>query len=272
LKVVVKTSADYHVHTSLSGDAKGELLECVRVAATKKLEEIGISDHFAPPKLRDKLSFPLNYRELPDYVKKVDEVKRKLKEPIKLKVGVEVDFVPDFASEIKEALKGLPFDYVIGSVHFIDGWAFDDPKYVLEYQKWDSVKLYDRYFMAVQACAESKIFDVVGHPDLIKKFGCKPRTDITDLYLATAKVFKKNDVCIEVNTSGLRHPCNEIYPAKQFLKICYDEGVQITFGSDAHAPEDVGKDFDKALSLAKEVGYEHTAMFTQRKKQLKPLF
>jgi histidinol-phosphatase (PHP family) len=213
----------------------------------------------------------LNYRELSEYVEKVDGAKRKLKEPIKLKVGVEVDFVPDFANEIKEALKALPFDYVIGSVHFIEGWAFDNPKYVLEYQKWDPVKLYEKYFMAVQVCAESKIFDIMGHPDLIKKFGFKPKNDIMDLYLATAKVFKKNNVCVEVNTSGLRYPCKEIYPAKQFLKICYDEGVQITFGSDAHTPEDIGKDFDKAISLAKEVGYEYTATFTLRKKQLKEI-
>jgi histidinol-phosphatase (PHP family) len=213
----------------------------------------------------------LNYRELSEYVEKVDGAKRKLKEPIKLKVGVEVDFVPDFANEIKEALKALPFDYVIGSVHFIEGWAFDNPKYVLEYQKWDPVKLYEKYFMAVQVCAESKIFDIIGHPDLIKKFGFKPKNDIMDLYLATAKVFKKNNVCVEVNTSGLRYPCKEIYPAKQFLKICYDEGVQITFGSDAHTPEDIGKDFDKAISLAKEVGYEYTATFTLRKKQLKEI-
>jgi len=261
-------SADYHVHTFLSHDARGEILECVRVAACKKLEEIGISDHFAPQKLRDKLDFPLNYRELSDYVKKVGGAKRKLRGPVKLKVGIEVDFVPDFADEIMDALEGLPFDYIIGSVHFIEGWAFDNPKYIMEYQKWDPAELYEKYFMVVQACAESKIFDVIGHPDLIKKFGCKPKTDIRDLYLTTAKVFKKNDVCVEVNTSGLRHPCREIYPAKQFLKICYDEGVQITFGSDAHTPEDVGKDFDKAINLAKEAGYEHTVVFTKRKKRL----
>jgi histidinol-phosphatase (PHP family) len=115
----------------------------------------------APQKIRDKLDFPPKYKELSDYVKIVDSVKRKLKEPLKLKVGVEVDFVPYLADEIREALKGLPFDYVIGSVHFIEGWAFDDPKYILEYQKWDPVKLYEKYFTVVQACAESKIFDVI---------------------------------------------------------------------------------------------------------------
>ncbi len=233
------------------------------------MKEIGISDHYIPERFKDKLDKPPAYEKLSDCVKKVCDLKEKTKDTIKLKVGVEVDFIPGFEDEIKDALKGLPFDYIIGSVHFIDGWAFDNPKYIMEYQKWDSVKLYEKYFTAVQACAESKLFDVIGHPDLIKKFGCKPKTDITDLYVAAAKVFKDNGVCIEVNTSGLRHPCKEMYPDKRFLKLCYDEGVQITFGSDAHTPEVIGMDFDKALSLVKEVGYESVTTFTGRRKQLK---
>ncbi|MEM2337398.1 MAG: histidinol-phosphatase HisJ family protein [Candidatus Bathyarchaeia archaeon] len=265
------TSIDYHIHTFLSGDAKGEISDCVKIAAGKKLEEIGISDHFAPQKLRDKLDPPPNYEKISDYMKKVDDAKGKVMGLIKLKIGVEVDFIPELEDEIREALKGLPFDYVIGSVHFMGNWAFDNPKYIMEYQKWDLATLYEKYFVAVQACAESKIFDVIGHPDLIKKFGYKPKKDITDLYIATAKVFKENDVCIEVNTSGLRYPCKEIYPNKQFLKICYDEGVQITFGSDAHTPENIGRDFDKALSLVKEVGYNFVTIFTRRRKQLKEI-
>ncbi|MEM1539773.1 MAG: histidinol-phosphatase HisJ family protein [Candidatus Bathyarchaeia archaeon] len=261
--------ADYHIHTFLSGDAKGEILDCVKIAFNKKLEEIGISDHYIPKRFKDKLDQPPAYEKLSDYVKKVCDYKRKIKGAVKLKVGVEVDFVPGFEDEIKDALKGLPLDYIIGSVHFIEGWAFDNPKYIIEYQKLNSLKLYEKYFTAVQTCADSKLFDVIGHPDLIKKFGYKPKTDITDLYVATAKVFKDNGVCIEVNTSGLRHPCKEIYPDKQFLKICFDEGVQITFGSDAHTPEDIGMDFDRALSLIKEVGYEFVTTFTGRRKQFK---
>jgi len=265
-------SADYHIHTSLSGDSKGEILEYVKIASARKLEEIGISDHYIPERFRNKLDQPLAYGKLSDYVKKVDYVRRKMKEDaVKLKVGVEVDFIPGLEDEIKNALKGLPFDYVIGSVHFINGWAFDNPRYVLEYQKWDLIKLYEKYFMAVQACAGTKMFDVIGHPDLIKKFGYRPKTEIVDFYLETAKVFGENGVCIEVNTSGLRHPCGEIYPDKRFLKICYDEGVQITFGSDAHTPEHVGMDFDKALSLVREVGYKHIVIFTKRRRQLKEL-
>lgn len=246
-------------------------MECVKVAASKKLEEIGISDHFAPQKLRDKLDPPPNYNRLSEYVKKVNNVKRSVKDIIKLKVGVEVDFVPGFENEIRNALKGLALDYVIGSVHFIDDWAFDNPKYVSEYQKWDLAKLYERYFTTLQACAESKLFDVMGHPDLIKKFGYKPKTEITDLYVATAEVFRECNVCVEVNTSGLLYPCGEIYPNKKFLKICCDEGVQITLGSDAHTPENIGINFDKALSLIKEVGYENITTFTGRRKQLKEI-
>ncbi|MBS7637241.1 histidinol-phosphatase HisJ family protein, partial [Candidatus Bathyarchaeota archaeon] len=221
-------SIDYHVHTFFSGDARGKILEYVKIASIKKLEEVGISDHFTPERIRGKFYEPPVYKKLSDYVEKINEAKRKMESAIGLKVGVEVDFIPGLENEIKDVLKGLSFDYIIGSVHFIEDWPFDHPKYISKYQRWDPAKLYEKYFTIVQACAKSKIFNVIGHPDLIKKFRYKPKTDITDLYVATAEIFKENDVCIEVNTSGLRHPCREIYPNKRFLKICYEEGVQIT--------------------------------------------
>ena len=149
-------------------------------------------------------------------MEKINEAKREMESAIGLKVGVEVDFIPGLENEIKDVLKGLSFDYIIGSVHFIEDWPFDHPKYISKYQRWDPAKLYEKYFTIVQACAKSKIFNFIGHPDLIKKFRYKPKTDITDLYVATAEIFKENDVCIEVNTSGLRHPCREIYPNKRF--------------------------------------------------------
>ncbi|MEM2103290.1 MAG: histidinol-phosphatase HisJ family protein [Candidatus Bathyarchaeia archaeon] len=259
---------DYHIHTSLSSDAQGEVLDCVKVACSEKLEEIGISEHYIQERFRNKLCIPMGYKKVSEYFRKMKTFKKKKMSHVKLKFGIEVDFIPGFENEIKEELKRIPFDYVIGSVHFINNWGFDHPKYISEYQKWDILELYEAYFSIVQNCAKSGIFDIIGHLDLIKKFGYKPKGDISELYLATAKALKESQVCVEVNTSGLRHPCHEIYPNKQLLKMCYEEGVQITLGSDAHMPEDVGKDFNKALNMIKEVGYEQIVKFTKRKRQL----
>ena len=252
---------DYHIHTAISGDAKGELTEYIRIARDRGLTEIGVSDHYHPEQPKYSMSHGID-----EYVKEVQQLKKKTDFPLKL--GIEVDFIPSLQKKIEKALKPNPFDYVIGSVHFINNWGFDNPKHISEYQKWNITQLYKKYFSLVQQCAKSRLFNIIGHPDLIKKFGYKPKTNITDVYLTTIEAIKDSNACVEVNTSGLRAPCREIYPNKQFLKMCFNNEAPITLGSDAHTPEDVGKNFDQALKLIKEVGYQNIARFTHRKPEL----
>jgi histidinol-phosphatase (PHP family) len=249
---------DYHVHTAMS-DARGEFQDCVKIARRRGLVEIGFSDHFH---LR-KQEYSMSRAKLTEYVEKVQTLKRNTDFPIKL--GLEVDFVPDLQSEHAELVRLKSFDYVIGSVHFIDHWGFDDPGYVAEYQKWNIEELYRTYFSLVQKCAESRLFNIIGHADLIKKFGHRPKSDLTAVYTETVETIKENPVCVEVNTGGLRSPCKEIYPNRTFLEMCFEKGVSITLGSDAHCPEDVGRDFGQASKLIRAVGFEKIVRFTQRK-------
>ena len=82
---------------------------------------------------------------------------------------------------------------------------------------------------------------------------------------ATAKVFKETGVAVEINTAGLRKPIGEMYPAPNCLKIYHEAGVPLTFGSDAHTPKDVGKDFNKAVELAQSAGYSEYLIFKNKK-------
>ncbi len=253
---------DYHVHTAMSGDAKGTISDHVKIARDRGLMEIGFSDHFH----LEKQDHSMSYEELAQYVEKGQSYKENSDFPVKL--GLEVDFIPNREKEIEKIVKSGDFDYVIGSVHFINGWGFDSPRYVSEYKKWDLAELYRTYFSLIQQCSKSGLFDIIGHVDLIKKFGLKPKTDITSVFRETVEVLKDSKVCVEVNTSGLRTPCKEIYPNKTFLKMCFDEGIPIILGSDAHSSEDIGKDFSRALKMIREVGYENIATFSQRKIEL----
>lgn len=109
------------------------------------------------------------------------------------------------------------------------------------------------------------MFDIMGHVDLVKKFGHRPSQDMTNEIEKTAKVFKETGVAVEINTAGLRKPVKEIYPSLAALKIYCKAGVPLTFGSDAHDPQDVGRDYDKAMDLAKSAGYKEYILFKQRK-------
>jgi len=253
---------DYHIHTAMSADAKGDIADYVKTARDRGLMEIGFSDHFH----LEKQDYSMSYEKLAQYVEKVRSYKEHADFPVKL--GLEVDFIPGLDSEIEKVVNLERFDYVIGSVHFIDNWGFDDPRYISEYQKWDIAELYCTYFSLVQQCASSWLFDIIGHVDLIKKFKYKPKTHMTNVFKETVKILKKSKVVVEVNTGGLRTPCKEIYPSKTLLQMCFDNGIPVTLGSDAHMPQDVGKNFDDVLKLIREVGYENVARFTSRKLEL----
>lgn len=249
--------ADYHIHTRASPDAEGSMADCVWVAKKRRIHEIGFSEYVLLRPLRGRSdSF---VRQMPAYVHDFVECKERSSVPLKL--GIEIDFFPDDARKIREFIRKYPFDYVIGSVHVIGNWIFDEPSEMHEFSKTDTWQVYDEYFSLVRSAASSCLFDVLGHPDLIKIFGAKPKTDFSNILVETAETLAESNVCIEINTRGLRRPCQEIYPSEQFLRILHRHNVQVTFGSDAHVPEDVGRDFKEAIKLAKRVGYTHTCIF-----------
>ncbi|MFT6617776.1 MAG: histidinol-phosphatase (PHP family) [Limisphaerales bacterium] len=101
---------------------------------------------------------------------------------------------------------------------------------------------------------------------MVKKFCFYPDRDCTALYDRFLRASKSTNTAIELNTAGLRKDCREIYPARHILRLAYDRGVQITFGSDAHKPEEVGMDFKAAVTLARAVGYNHWSRFAQRER------
>jgi len=254
--------ADYHVHTKASSDAEGSMEEYVRKAEKKKIEEMGFSDHIFLRHLDDYSDFLVT--TMPAYVRDFLAFKRKVKMPVKL--GVEVDFFPDIIEKTGAFIRKYPFDYVMGSVHVMGEWIVDDPSTSDEYSRRDPFQTYEEYFRLVKQMCECRLFDVIGHPDLIKIFGTRPEEDLTQLYEDTAETIARSKMCAEINAKGLDRPCREIYPAEQFLKILYDHDVPIVFGSDAHEPDDLGRNLEQAVRLAKKVGYVEACRFSCREK------
>lgn len=258
---------DYHLHTSLCGHASGGIDAYLEQAAGKEIKEVGFSDHlplyFLPPgnTIPD---YAMSEEELPLYVKMVQSCVGKY--PLNVRLGIEVDYVPGFEKKLAQTLASHPFDYITGSVHFIDGWGFDNPAEIGEYSKRELKLVYEQYFNLVQQAALTGLFDVMAHPDLIKKFGFHPPDELTYLYEKTARVFKQAGVCVEVNSAGLRYPAREIYPAPAMLAQFYRHGIPVTLGSDAHAPDQVGAGLDEALQLIRTAGYREITLFNRRKR------
>ncbi len=255
---------DYHMHTPLCGHASGQPEEYASHALEMGLKEIGFSDH-APFIVKPLPGITMKMDELPLYHKMIEDVRTQFKGRLEIRIGIEADFIPGYEAKTKAMLEAYPYDYVIGSVHFIKDWGFDNPE---EREKWsehDVNAVYRDYHELLRASAQTGFYNIIAHPDLVKKFGNRATVDMTVEIEKTAQIFKKSGVAVEINTSGRRKAVGEMYPALKDLKIYCRAGVPLTFGSDAHKPEEVGCDFDKAVDLAKKAGYKEYVMFKERK-------
>jgi histidinol-phosphatase (PHP family) len=261
---MIKPIYDYHMHTPLCGHAVGEPQEYVEHAIKMGLEEMGFSDHAPFVHMVDP-GVTMGREQLPTYYEMIEDVKNRYKDQIRIKTAIEADFIPGYETKIQEILDDYAYDYVIGSVHFIKDWGFDDPSQRSQWDEQDVNQVYRDYFDLLRQSAQSKMFDIMAHVDLPKKFGNLATKDMTSQMEHTAEVFKQSGMAAELNTSGLRKPCREMYPSFRYMEILASFGVPLTFGSDAHEPEHVGCDFEEGFALAKKSGYKNYVVFEQRK-------
>jgi len=255
--------ADYHMHTPLCRHATGEPSEYAAQALKVGLREIGFSDH-SPMRQDDFDNWRMRFDQLDEYVDKVRKAQRDYRALV-IKLALEVDYLPGHEDWIRTLAARHPWDYLIGSVHYVsDSWAMDDPSKLSEWKTRDALEVWTIYFERLTMAARSGLFDIIGHADLPKKFGFIPRGDCTPLFESFLKAAQENDLAVELNTAGLRKECREIYPSRAFIALMFQKGIPITFGSDAHAIQEVVLNFSEAIQLAREVGYRESRVFAGR--------
>jgi histidinol-phosphatase (PHP family) len=263
---------DYHMHLRNPREqiahetwAVDPFVERAREAG---VDEIGFTEHVYYFKQTRSL-WTVSYqteRCVYDLDAYVDAILHARERGLPVKLGLEVDYVPGREDETRALLAPYPWDYLLGSVHFIDGYGVDgEPRLI------DAVgveETWRRYFETLARAARSGLFDSLSHPDLVKISG--ERVDRFD-YAAIADAIAEAGVAVEVSTAGLRKPVGELYPHPDFLAALHDRGVPVTTGSDAHMPELVGRDFDRARELLRSAGYETVTVFERRRARQEPL-
>jgi histidinol-phosphatase (PHP family) len=252
---------DLHNHTVLCNHAEGEIEQYIEKAIENKTKYFGFSDH-APMDFDPK--YRMSFEQMHTYEKSILEAKEKYKDKIEILLGYEVDYLK---GHMDARVLNPHVDYLIGSVHFIDEWGFDNPEFIGRYEHEDIDVIWQKYFDAVKEMAESKLFDIVGHLDLIKVFKFMPNKDINLIAKEALLAIKKADMVLELNMSGFRKPIAEPYPSLSLLKVAFNLGIPITFGSDAHKPEQVGLFSKEIQKMAKSVGYKECALFRKRKRE-----
>ena len=253
---------DLHNHTPLCNHAKGTPEEYIDQALKKGIVIYGFADH-APMEFDKK--YRMGFGDMEKYENEIKDLKEKNKDKIKILLGYEVDFTP--TKYLDKRVLESDVDYLIGSVHFLDNWGFDNPEFIKEWDKRDVEDVYKEYFEYIKNLAKSGLFQIVGHIDLIKVFGYKPKTPLKDIAYTAIKEIKKSKMAVEINTAGLRKPVKELYPSDEILEMLLDENIDLTLSSDAHSPSQVGFKYEETIKKLKDLGVDKLTYFEKKAKR-----
>jgi histidinol-phosphatase (PHP family) len=253
---------DYHVHTTFS-DGSDSVEECVRRAVALGLPEIGIADHLSGVEHAawDAASIPFD--RLDEYVDEVLGVAGRHAD-IRVLLGVEADYVTEHEAGFAELLPAYPFDYVVGGVHVLGGFDFDDPAKREDVRWSDPDALFVANYRAVRRAAEFGRFAFIAHLDYIGLWGNKPGPGVDAGIDAALDAMAASGTAIELNTDRISDPAGVMYPSVDILRRACERRIPLVISSDAHAAEHVGRLWDEAIATARQAGYRETLRLSDR--------
>ncbi len=241
-------------------------------AAEVGVTEIGITEHMyrfrdARDILWDEYVASRCVNTAAGYIALIDQVRAA---GLPVRFGLEADYVPGKEREIERVLGLFPLDYVIGSVHWLDGWAFDQSSDSWNGRSVESV--YRQYYKTLGEAAASGLFDIIGHTGNIAYFGFHAsdplRAELEEEFLQRVAGLP---VALEINSGGLLRPAKELFPRPAAARRVAEQGIPVTTGSDAHRPEDVGHDFPNLYRQRKDWGFSTVCGFAGRRKVTYPI-
>jgi histidinol-phosphatase (PHP family) len=204
--------------------------------------------------------------ELPEYVAMVREVQGR--DGVTVRLGIEADYFPGTEEYVRAMLTEYPFDFVLGSVHIL---CPDYQRHLREIGATSEEAVATTYFDELAAAAQTGLFDSISHPDLVKRRGAFDPHAHERVIRRALTAIRDADVCLEINTSGLRKYVFEAYPSPTIVGWAAEEGVRFSFGSDSHAPEDVGHAWDEVCRQLLALGVSHLHRFEGRRRIPVPL-
>lgn len=262
---------DHHTHHLRCGHALGSLHDVAAAALARGLPAVGLSDHapllfLAGDHPRPRIAMPAS--DFSVYVREMLHVKAQYVGRLRVLASAEADYVPGSEDAYRGMLSAAPLDYVLGSVHWLDGWSLFDP--VLP-DGWTREFAWSRALALTTQAAGCDFIDVLAHFDVLKTRGHLPRRWHTPELDDTLDAVALSGKAIELNTSGWRKPVNECFPSPALLELAARRGIPVCLGSDAHDPQDVGADFQRAARVLWKAGYRETVTWEGRERRVIPL-
>lgn len=292
---------DYHLHLHPHEEVAGApppgvyphgyIDRYVEVALSRGVTEIGFTEHLyrcveseaalgrwwerdrqAPPHVVAEMVEVIRAERNLSLHRYVDVVLDAKARGLPVKLGLEVDFEPGTEQAVLDLIAPYPWDYLIGSVHWIGAWEFTREGAPAEFARRGVEVAWRQYFELETALAASGMVDVLAHPDVVKKWGIRPAAAaLEELYPPVVAAAVASGTAIEVSSSGLRRESAEIYPAPAFLAMFGGSGVPITLASDGHVPDQAAWGHDAVVTAARAAGYTDHLRFAARSRVEMPL-
>lgn len=259
---------DLHTHHDRCNHAEGKISDYIEAAIAKEIDVIGISDHSPFFYSEQDALFPniaMKKSEFKDYINEVLSLKEKYKDKIEVLLGIESDYFPEHVDLYKNIYKKYPFDYIIGSVHFVDDISVFDRNHWNHLTREERIKRKQKYYTLIEQSAKSGLFQILGHIDVMKTLHGDFLSLPNNMIDNTLKIISNYDLTIEINTSGDFKGCGW-YPATDILERAQYYDIDITFGSDAHVTDRVGDQFHVVQNVLKDVGYKEWCFFRKKQK------
>ncbi|NLO88979.1 MAG: histidinol-phosphatase [Clostridia bacterium] len=261
---------DYHVHCRYCADAEGSIEEYCLKAIERGISEICFTPHYEADPVRRAIDgfvrmegklVSVTGSWLDSYFKEIEQARKRFGNQLIIKAGIEMDHIPGMERDLREVVSSYPFDYVLGAVHSIDHTAISsETESSIYFLKHSVSELLEDYYSILEEAVAAGIYNAIAHLDIFKRFGFKyySREELEKLPKRARGVLKeaiKRGIAFEINTSGYRQGPGEPFPGRWLLEYCVDQGAKLfTVGSDAHRPDDLGRDILKALELLREIG------------------
>lgn len=265
---------DFHTHHERCGHAIGTIEHYIKAGIEKGLDFIGIADHSPYFYSEEDQLYPtiaMAKSELVNYVNEVLRLKEKYHGKIQVLLGIESDFYPQYIDIYREQLNVYPFDYIIGSVHYVDDVSIFKKGRWEGLTKEQKMQTKEKYYELIDQSARSGMFQILGHIDAMKGFYPEFSSIETEAVEQTLQIIAEHDIAIEINTSGKTKDCGGWYPADEILERALFHGTKVTFGSDAHTPDRVGDELELVQKRLKEIGFKEWAYFIQKKRYMAKL-
>jgi histidinol-phosphatase (PHP family) len=271
---------DYHVHlrpdepsaTAARAFTAANAERYREVASERGITELGVAEHVY------RFTAALEVWDHPFWrtlaTDDLDAYCAFVREETDLRLGIEADFVPGREDRMGTLLDGRDWDFVVGSVHFLRDRSLDTEEYSVWGAGESAEKVWRRYFETVAESARSGLYDVIAHPDLVKVWGRsapRPDGDLRRYYEPAVEAFAEAGVAVELSTAGWRKPVGEQYPAVPYLEMVLEAGCPIALSSDAHVPDQLGFEYERAVELLERVGVTEIAVFERRQRRMEPL-